>query len=91
MAWIRRQPCAARALTEGLAHTCDGSVEADHAGRRCVGQKAEDRTCIPLCSHHHAQRASFHGVFKSWNQAKMRAWLTALVLKYQLMYDLEHQ
>ncbi len=90
MAWIRRQPCAARELTEGLAHDCDGPVEADHAGRRPVGQKADDRTCIPLCSHHHAMRGSFHGIFGSWDQATMRAWLLRMIERYQMLYDKEN-
>ena len=71
MLWVRRQPCAARALDPN----CDGHVQADHAGRRSIGRKADDRSCIPLCQKHHTQRASFHGVFRSWSQATMRAWL----------------
>lgn len=80
MKWVKRQPCAARGLDPG---GCYGNVEADHAGRRGYGQKADDRTCIPLCTNHHELRGSFHGVFKTWDQAKMRAWLAETVLATQ--------
>jgi hypothetical protein len=90
MEWVRQQPCAARELTEGLAHDCYGPVEADHAGLRPVGQKADDRTCIPLCTFHHEKRASFHGLFRSWNQEKMRAWLLRMIERYQALYAQEN-
>lgn len=76
MKWVKRQPCAARLLDPD---GCYGHVEADHAGRRGYGQKADDRTCIPLCSTHHELRGSFHGVFRDWDQARMRAWLAETV------------
>jgi hypothetical protein len=83
MTWIRSLPCAARGL--GL---CQGTVEADHAGRRGLGQKADDRTCIPLCQWHHAQRGSFHGPFRQWDQAEMRSWLADMVARYQKLYEM---
>jgi hypothetical protein len=82
MKWVRRQPCAAREFDVA----CDGHVEADHAGRRGYGQKADDRTCIPLCAKHHEMRGSFHGAFKDWDQARMRAWLERAVSDTQAAY-----
>lgn len=83
MAWIRAQACAARWMGG-----CRGRIEADHAGERPVGRKADDLTCIPLCHTHHVQRGSFSGPFRSWNRAGMREWLDAGVLHYQRMYVL---
>lgn len=91
MLWIRSKPCAAGELFAATAHGsdsgCDGRVEADHVGRRPVGRKAEDRSCVPMCQHHHRQRDNFHGPFKHWNQQQMREWLASLVVKYQEMYE----
>lgn len=80
MKWVKRQPCAARWFDPD---GCYGVVEADHAGRRGYGQKADDRTCIPLCTNHHELRGSFHGVFKDWDQARMRAWLLEVTARTQ--------
>jgi hypothetical protein len=82
MQWVRRQPCCARDLSP-----CDGHVQADHAGRRGTGQKADDRTCIALCAHHHRQRADFHGIFKTWKQDDMRAWLVGKIREHLVAYD----
>jgi len=82
MAWVRRQPCAARGMG-----ACTGHIEADHAGRRSVGRKAGDDTCIPLCHKHHVQRTSFSGPFRSWSQTAMRRWLELLVMTYRGQYQ----
>jgi hypothetical protein len=75
MLWVKRQPC----LMRRVWGTCTGPVEADHAGRRPVGRKAHDSTCIPLCLYH-------HGVSRfprCWEQAQRRAWLHAAVVYTQ--------
>ena len=82
MLWIKQQTCCATELSR-----CYGPVEADHAGRRGVGRKADDRTCIPLCQLHHTQRASFSGPFRTWNQAMMRLWLEGHVKVWQATYE----
>jgi hypothetical protein len=82
MLWVRKLPCAAREIDE----RCDGHVQADHAGRRGMGQKADDRTCIPLCAKHHEQRASFHGPFRDWTQDRMRTWLLDCIARTQDAY-----
>lgn len=86
MAFVRRQPCAARSL-DGA---CDGRVQADHAGRRGMGQKADDRTCIPLCRRHHQCRGDFAGPFKGWNQDQMRQWLERMVIKTSHEFSVQH-
>ena len=75
MLWVKRQPC----LMRGVWGTCEGPVEADHAGPRGVGRKAHDSTCIPLCHyHHHASRFP-----RSWPQPQRRAWLYAAIVYTQ--------
>jgi hypothetical protein len=75
MRWVRRQPCAVRPIP--FATLCYGPVEADHAGRRGIGQKADDTTCIPLCRRHHGERGSF--TFRLFDQERMRAWLDSVI------------
>jgi len=82
-AWVRRQPCAARALP---GHRCDGPIEGDHTGRRAMGRKADDATMIALCQLAHQQRDAFHGVFATFDHDAMRAWLDAQVADHQARY-----
>lgn len=88
MSWIRSKPCAAGELfaATSIVAPCDGRVEADHVGRRPIGRKADDRTCVPMCQHHHRQRDNFHGPFRVWSGDQMREWLAGLVIAYQEMY-----
>ena len=64
MLWTKAQPCCAydlvRLLDGGfrlhlIIGPCAGPVEADHAGRRGRGRKADDDTVIPLCVRHHRE------------------------------------
>jgi hypothetical protein len=75
MLWVKRQPC----LMHGVWGSCEGRVEADHAGRRGAGRKAHDSTCIPLCRRHH-QASRFP---RAWTQEQRRAWLHAAVVYTQ--------
>lgn len=68
---VKRQPCAAPGAPEG----CEGVIEADHVGRRGVGQKCSDRETIPLCSRHHAERHALAGPFRGFDRERMRDWL----------------
>lgn len=70
MLWVKTLPCWARGLSQ-----CGGVIEADHAGARGLGRKADDDTCIPLCMLHHRQRTDFTGPFKAWGRLRMRQWL----------------
>jgi hypothetical protein len=47
LAWIHTQPCLCR------GPGCRGRIHAHHSGLRGLGQKADDRTALPLCSAHH--------------------------------------
>lgn len=67
---VKELPCRARRLS-----ACDGPVEADHEGRRGLGQKCSDRETAPLCKLHHLQRETFSGPFSNWHHDEMRAWL----------------
>jgi hypothetical protein len=75
MLWVKCQPC----LMRGVWGSCEGCVEADHAGPRGAGRKAHDSTVIPLCHYHH-QASRFP---RSWPQAQRRAWLHAAIVYSQ--------
>jgi hypothetical protein len=79
MQFVRSLPCSAGGMGE-----CRGPIEADHAGRRGIGQKADDLTCIPLCRAHHDQRHHFTGAFKGWTKTQMRAFLIGCIAITQL-------
>lgn len=77
MLLVKRLPCCAAQLD--VHTTCQGVVEADHAGLRPMGRKCSDKDTIPLCSKHHRERTDFRGTFKTWDGARMRAWLDAQI------------
>lgn len=77
---VKSLPCVARHMGG-----CAGEVQADHAGRRGIGQKCHDREVISLCARHHHQRTNFSGPFRSWNQADMRVWLLSQIKITQWM------
>ncbi len=85
MVWVKTLPCVAGDLEGGEERSrCSGPVEAHHAGTRGMSQKAEDRTCIPLCAYHH--RGCWHGasgVFKSWDREARRAWAVRMICQTQ--------
>lgn len=85
VAWVKTLPCAV-ADEIGLDWHCEGGIEADHMGRRPLGRKADDDTCVPLCSLHHRQRTDFSGRFRTWGHDEMRAWLDVKVELYQARY-----
>lgn len=70
---VHRLPCWAYLTIE--EHICAGPIEADHAGARPLGRKADDSTCIPLCQLAHRQRTDWTGPWKKWDKAAMRRWL----------------
>lgn len=72
LAFVHTLCCAASGMS---GHICEGKIEADHAGTRPLGRKADDDTCIALCSLAHRQRTDFAGPFRSFDKARMRQWL----------------
>jgi hypothetical protein len=70
---VKSLQCVAKFLDP--AYPCAGPVEADHAGRRGISQKAADDTAISLCHGHHMARHDFAGPFRDWDKERMRAWL----------------
>ncbi len=88
MRFVKRQPCFVRVLSPialasemrpvlvalAVVTPCRGRVEADHMGARGIGQKADDRTCAPLCSGHHRERTDHFGTFKHLTRDELRAW-----------------
>lgn len=77
MRWVKRQPCFVRVLPPlagDLGTPCCGRVEADHMGARGFGQKADDKTCVPMCHRHHSERTTHRGTFWPLTQPELRAW-----------------
>lgn len=99
MGFVKRQPCIVRSLPPFLfvgdaaragkykATPCSGCVEADHAGARGIGQKADDRTCIPLCSSHHNARTNHKGEFFHMTRDELRAWRAAAIQRTQAAWE----
>ena len=81
--WLRTLPevgplrdLAIERQDASMSHrVCTGRIEADHMGRRGIGQKAEDSTCAPMCTKHHRHRTDVYGFFKGWTQAELRLWV----------------
>lgn len=67
MMFVKTLPCMWRDLGG-----CAGPIEADHAGRRGLGQKAPDNTCVPACQHHHRQRTDHSGPFRAMTREQIR-------------------
>ena len=84
LAFVHTLSCAASGID---GHVCEGRIEADHAGRRPLGRKADDRTTIALCSLAHRQRTDFAGPFRSWDGARMRTWLDEQIAITQAAYE----
>ena len=56
VAWIHTLPCELLSETACFLwadNEATRSIEAHHAGDHGLGQRAPDRTCIPLCAWHH--------------------------------------
>lgn len=86
MRWVRHQPCILRVICPflsmpvGFATTpCSGPVEADHMGERGIGQKADDRTCVPMCRNHHRERTDHMRTFRPLTRDELRAWRAAAI------------
>lgn len=96
MRWTRHQPCALRdaRLTTGSAwlhpnppDACAGHVQAHHAGKHGLSQKADDNTVIPLCNHHHDDLTNRRGVFAGWPPYMLKAWEVVVITHYQHEYE----
>jgi hypothetical protein len=102
MGFVRRQPCIVRELAPWAyaialksehqrawyaTTSCEGRVEADHMGARGVGQKADDRTCVPMCHRHHMERHAHAGSFRYLNRDELRAWRTEAIARTQAAWE----
>lgn len=92
MLFVKKLPCAVEQILyfdspRTVVALCTGRVQADHAGCRGLGQKADDRTCIPMCEKHHNARTDFAGAFKGWTQREMRDFLAEAIKRTQQAYE----
>lgn len=62
-AWIRTLPCA---ICDG-AHGVSEAAHTTVLGSAGLGQKSDNKSCIPLCSHCHTlARDSYHQLTPEW-------------------------
>lgn len=66
---------------------CSGPVEADHMGARGMGQKADDRTCVPMCQSHHRARHDHSRDFRPLTRDELRAWRAAAIERTQAAWE----
>ncbi len=98
MTWVRGESCA---LSGGAPVACDlwrgavspdecrGQVEAHHAGRHGLGEKAPDQTCMPLCDHHHNMitgEPGGRGCFGEWPRGTVKTWELACAEYYMARF-----
>jgi len=69
LAKVRTLPCCLAKLG-----TCEGRIEADHAGPRPLGRKCHDDEAIPMCQLHHWARTNYLRFFAGFTAEDMRAW-----------------
>lgn len=76
MLLVKSLPCAVLTCAPDASRVtpCNGAIEADHMGPRGLGQKASDRTCVPMCEQHHRERTDHCGAFRNLSQAEVRSW-----------------
>lgn len=89
MGWVKTLLCSVEEEPPDAERTptaCSGAVEADHAGDRGLGQKADDTTCIPLCTQHHRERTDHSGAFRHLTREQARAWRTRAIQRTQTMW-----
>lgn len=81
--WIRKQRCLAAGMP---GHRCQGSTEAHHAGRRGMGRRAHDHTCLPLCMLGHREWHSAKGAFADMDKYARREWADRMVIEMRSRY-----
>jgi hypothetical protein len=83
MWFVKLQPCLLRELGD-----CEGAIQADHAGLdRGLSQKADDRTCIPMCDKHHRDRTESRGFFFAMTPEQRVDWRLQKIMQMQARYS----
>jgi hypothetical protein len=62
-------------------------MDAHHAGARGLGQRADDRTAIPLCRRHHQAWHDGRGVFLGWTHERRAVWAAVVIAETQRHLD----
>jgi hypothetical protein len=53
-----------------------------------MGLKASDHDTLPLCRKAHIfERHPLVGYFQGWTKAQVKAWESAMILKYRELYE----
>lgn len=89
MGWVKTLLCSVeeeRPDPDREPTPCHGVIEADHMGPRGISQKADDRTCAPMCHGHHGERTDHTGSFKYLKQADLRGWRDRAMARTQALW-----
>jgi hypothetical protein len=89
MLWVKTLLCAVEEewpLFPVKPTPCDGVIEADHMGARGLGRKADDSTCVPMCSNHHRERSDHAGTFRAMTKEQLRTWRGRAMLRTQTLW-----
>lgn len=79
---VKTLPCVVREVERLLPFVpgtcpsptlCEGPVQADHMGRRGLGQKSHDHETASICRKHHGERTDLRGTFAGCNRVMMRS------------------
>lgn len=89
MLWVKTLLCAVEEewpLFPVRPTACDGVVEADHMGQRALSRKADDTTCVPMCTKHHRERSDHSGTFRAMTRDQLRAWRERAMMRTQTLW-----
>lgn len=85
-AFVRSLPCAGIHTQQ---YPCDGGPrDPDHADDRGrgLGQKADDKTCIPMTRRCHTWREDFGGPYRMLDKESMREWCLDRIRETQMAW-----
>ncbi len=87
LAFLREQPCAVCSQPMKWWLKQESKTQAAHVGTRGLGQRAPDKTAIPLCRFHHlASKAAAHTLGKRfWERHALDK--ETLITYYQAAYQ----
>jgi hypothetical protein len=87
LAFVHTLACASRSLPGA---ECEGPIEASHMGRRPVGRKADDDTCIAQCRRCHTNFGAKAGPFRDMSPEQIRTWADHQIAQTRQAYTRLH-
>jgi hypothetical protein len=90
--WCHLQPCVLGNVAG--AQPCryiGGMPEANHAGKRPKGRKADDDTCLPMCNRHHEDYTLHLHFFAARPDGWRDAWRAQQIAIVQAAYKVRDE